>query len=249
VEGLPCGLGERLGKRAPSHDDEGEADGREEPEDRSPSQADEEPPADDRRDGGRQSEEERHERHQPLRVLGPEEVADHRAPDDHARADRKALDDAPQDERVHRDRKRGADRGERVHHERHEDYRPSPEAVGEGTVEQEHQAEREQVARHRLLDFERARLQRLLDAGERGQVRVDREGPERRERGEERGEAPAEAAGGDVLARDLHQRAAGSASSARRMSSSALPQSKARGWRNRRALAYQGESGRSSIQR
>ncbi len=182
----------RLRKLARAHHDEERAHRGEEPEYRAPAERCEEPAADHRRDRRRQPEEKRHQRHEPLRVLGTEEVADHRAAHHHPRAHRKPLHDTPHDQRLHAARERGARGGDGVDHECHEDHGPAAEAVGKRAVEKEHQPEREEVRRERLLQLERRGVERLLDSRERGKVRVDREGTEGGERREHRGESPAE---------------------------------------------------------
>ncbi len=99
---------------------------------------------------------------------------------------------------MHVARERRAHRGDGVHDERHEDHRPAPEAVGERAVKEEHEPEGEEIPGERLLDLERGRSERGLDSAEGGEVRVDREWTEGRQRGEERSKAPAETPRGVV---------------------------------------------------
>ena len=87
----------------------------------------------------------------------------------------------------------------RIDHERDDDHGAAAEAVRERAVEEEHQAEGEEVRREGLLDLQRCCAERGLDAGEGGQVGVDRERAEGRERGEQRGEPGARARRGDAV--------------------------------------------------
>ena len=74
------------------------------------------------------------------------------------------------------------------------DHGLAPEAVGERAVEEEHEAEGEQVGRERLLHLDRRGVQRLLHAAEGGQVGVHGERAEGRERAQHRREGDAEGA-------------------------------------------------------
>src|SRR6185503_3202525 len=144
----------------------------------------------------------------------------------------------------------GADRGERVDNERDQDHGAPPKAVRERSVKQEHHGEGEEIARHRLLDLERGRVKRLLDPRERGKVRVDRERTESGQRREQRREAPAETSRAEIGPGRAYQRGAlDTALNASRTFEITVSQSPRDGWRKRRALAYQGESSRSSSQR
>src|SRR5947207_1634784 len=109
-------------------------------------------------------------------------------------------------------------------------------------MKEKHQPEREEISRHRLLDLERVRLQRFLDAGEGGQISVDRERPQCREAGEKRREAPAEMRRATI-------RRHGRVARAEATFASAPPQSPSVGWRKRRALAYHALSSRPRSQR
>ena len=159
MEGLAVFRGQRFRDAAQAHYDEQQSRRGQEPEDRAPTEGCEHPASEDGCHGRRQPEEERHERHEALRLDVVEEVADHRAAHHHARAHRQALHRAPRDEHVNVVRERRSQGGERVHHERGEDHRAASEAVRERAVKEEHDPEREEVRGEGLLDLERRRAE------------------------------------------------------------------------------------------
>ena len=191
VEGLAQRNGERLRQQAPARPQQQRRVGEQHEEDRSPVERLDDPAAEDRSDRGGDREDHRHEREQLLGFGSGIEVADHRATDDDAGAGRDALEDAEGPEVLDRVRRRASERRDHEDAERHEDHVATTKRVGQRAMPQDHHREREHVRRHRLLYLDRRRIERRRDLRERGQIGVDRERAEHRERRQHDGETRA----------------------------------------------------------
>lgn len=159
-------------------------------EDRTPAEQGLQPAADDRGDGGGQREHHGDLRHQALGLGAVEQVADDGPADDDARPGGDALHGPPEPQLLDAGGQHAAGRGDGEQADGDQDDLAPPEAVGNGAVPQGHQGEGEQVGRQGLLHFQRRRLQLFADLVEGGQVGVDGKGAERRERGQQGGDAP-----------------------------------------------------------
>ena len=140
---------------------------------------------------GPEAEHERHLRHHALRLGAVEAVADDRAPDDEPGARRQSLQHARQPQRLDVAGDRAAERAEREHDEAAEHDRPAAERVGQRAVPQHHEREREHVDRQRLLERDRRRRRtRRRSPGNAGRYMSTANGPEHRQRRQQRRESP-----------------------------------------------------------
>jgi hypothetical protein len=157
-------------------------------ENRSPAEHSLQPAADHRRDCRCDTEDQRDQRHEALRRVPVETVADDRAPDDDAGARGRALNCAEENELLEARRERTAEGARDEDREVHEHDRTPAERIRQRAVEKRHDCESEEIHRQRLLDLNRGDVQTRLNRRERRQVRVDRKRSDHRQRREERRE-------------------------------------------------------------
>ncbi|MNS88535.1 hypothetical protein D3C72_1225140 [compost metagenome] len=161
-----------------------------EPEDQRPAgTAEQDPAADDRRDGRGDTEQHRHLAHQPLRVVAVVQIADHRAADDHADTGRQALQCAERQQRGQVGGQRAAYRGTDEDHQAAEDHPLAPPGIGQRAVGQAHQAVEQQVDADGLLHRHLVHRQALGQLRKRRKDGVDRERTEHGQASEQQGHA------------------------------------------------------------
>jgi hypothetical protein len=117
------------------------------------------------------------------------EIAHHSARQhDGARA-AEGLQKAQADQRIDRSRNGAADRGEHVNDQRRQQHRPAAEPVGDRPVEDLPDGKAEQIARDRQLHLQCWHLQHAADVGQRRQIHVHRQRPERGQKRQQQSEA------------------------------------------------------------